>query len=85
MHGQKNIKFRGIVVDYRNRRRGFLFSKASRSSLGLIQFSVQSVPEVMRTGRVADHVYLVPKLRMNGVILLPPTWGSLTCNKDIAS
>lgn len=59
-----------LWLDYRNRRRILLFSKASRNSLELIQFSVQSVP--MRTGRVAGHVYLVPKLRMNGVILLPP-------------
>jgi len=65
--------------------RFFLFSKASRRSLELIQFSVQSVQEVMRTGLEAGHVYLVPMLGMNGVILLLPPQGSLTYTKDLAS
>jgi len=66
----------------------FSFLKRQESLLSVSSFFVQSVPEVMRTGREAGHVYLVPMLRMNGAILIPPPHPlrcSLTYTKDVAS
>jgi len=65
--------------------RFFLFSKISRPTMGPTQSRIECVltffTGLKRLGREVDYTYPVLRVRMSGVIPLPPPYIFMTCKQ----